>query len=184
MTMDPHSNPEIKVATERLVALSIGLIILGILAILLPGIAVALFPAILGWVVLGGGILQVMQSSQSRAVRGRWLNLGGGALYIAAGLHLLINPVKSVAAFSFALGLLFIAEGSLTIFMAFGRRVGGAMSWFVAINGIITLVLGILTINRWPVAAMALIGLYLGLSLLLSGASLLSAALAVRKAMG
>ena len=55
------------------------------------------------------------------------------------------------------------------------------MSWLVAINGIITLILGILVINRWPIGAMWLIGLYLGISLLLSGASLLGAALVARK---
>jgi uncharacterized membrane protein HdeD (DUF308 family) len=59
--------------------------------------------------------------------------------------------------------------------------VGRTMSWFVAINGIFTLILGILVINGWPLRSLWLIGLYLGVSLLFSGSSLLSAALAVRQ---
>jgi uncharacterized membrane protein HdeD (DUF308 family) len=39
-----------------------------------------------------------------------------------------------------------------------------------------------MVLNRWPVSALWLIGLYVGISLLMSGISLLAAALAARKA--
>lgn len=65
--------------------------------------------------------------------------------------------------------------------MAFKHRAGRSLSWFVAINGIITLIVGILAINGWPLSTLWLVGLYVGISLLLSGASVLGAALAVRK---
>ncbi|TVQ07510.1 MAG: HdeD family acid-resistance protein [Leptolyngbya sp. DLM2.Bin27] len=164
-----------------MIALSIGLLVLGAVAILMPGVALAVFTAMLGWLVLIGGILQIVQAFQAGALGGKWLGLGVGAFYAIAGLYIVINPVKSAAVFALALGLLFIAEGIFTIIMAFGYRVGRSMSWFVAINGIFTLILGILVINGWPMRSLWLIGLYVGISLLFSGASLLGAALAVRK---
>lgn len=181
MAMEPQSSDEIKAATGWVIALSIGLMVLGAVAILTPGMALAFFTAILGWLVLIGGILQIVQAFQAGAVGVKWLSLGVGAGYAMAGIYIVINPVKSAAVFAWALGLLFIAEGIFTIIMAFGYRVGRTMSWFVAINGIFTLILGILVINGWPMRALWLIGLYVGVSLLFSGASLLGAALAVRK---
>jgi uncharacterized membrane protein HdeD (DUF308 family) len=45
----------------------------------------------------------------------------------------------------------------------------------------VTMILGIMVLNRWPFSALWLIGLYVGISLLMSGISLLVAALAARK---
>jgi uncharacterized membrane protein HdeD (DUF308 family) len=55
------------------------------------------------------------------------------------------------------------------------------MSWLVALNGIVTLILGIMVLTRFPSSAIWLIGLYVGISLLLSGISLLAAALVARR---
>ena len=182
MTSEPPSSGEIKTATGWVIALSLGLIVLGTVAILMPGLALALFTAAVGWIVLASGVLQVVQAFQARAIRAMGLNLVVGGLYAIAGLYILFNPVKSAAVFAFAFGLLFITEGVVTIGMAFIYRVGHGLSWLVVINGVITLILGILVINRWPLGAMWLIGLYLGISLLFSGLSLLAAARVARNA--
>ncbi|MBE9141092.1 DUF308 domain-containing protein [Nodosilinea sp. LEGE 07088] len=186
MTREPPSSTDalkadIQSATIWIIALSISLMVLGILAILMPRIASALFTAAIGWIALGGGLIQLIQAWQAKVVWGLWLSFGAGIFYTIAGLYLLLNPLKAAAILALVFGLLLIVEGIFTITMAFVYRVGGRMSWFVAINGIITLILGILAINRWPINARWLIGLYLGISLLLSGASLLGSALAARQ---
>lgn len=181
MTVEPQPSTEIKTATGWVMALSIGLIILGILAILMPAIASAIFTSALGWIALISGILQVLQAFQARAVRALGLSLGVGLLYGVAGLYILFNLAKATAGLTLAFGLLFIAEGIFTIIMAFTYRAGRSLSWFVAINGIITLILGILVINRWPFGSLWLIGFYVGVSLLFNGASLLGAAVTVRR---
>jgi uncharacterized membrane protein HdeD (DUF308 family) len=186
MTMDPRPDSplasEIKTATGWVIALSLGIMALGLGAIVVPMVAVTAFTAVIGWLALASGVLQVGQAFQAKPVRGLVWSLGVGLLYIAGGLYILANPVKTAAVLALAFGLLFIAEGVFTILMAFTHRVGNSVSWLVAINGIITLILGILVINRWPIGSLWLIGLYLGISLLFSGLSLLAAALAVRKA--
>lgn len=181
MAVEPQSITEIKAATGRVMALSVGLIILGILAILMPAIAAAIFTSALGWLAVVGGILQVLQAFQARAVRAMGLGLGVGLLHGVAGLYILFNLAKATAVLTLAFGLLFIAEGIFTIVMAFTYRAGRTMSWFVAINGIVTLILGILVINGWPFSSLWLIGFYVGTSLLFSGASLLGAAAAARR---
>jgi uncharacterized membrane protein HdeD (DUF308 family) len=138
MAIDPQLNPqltaEIKAATAWVVFLSIGLMGLGVAAIAMPSLAITFFTSIIGWLVLVSGIVQMVQALKARSVKGIGLSLVVGVLYTLAGLYMVINPVKSAAVFALALGMLFIAEGLFTILMAFVYRVGGALSWLVALN--------------------------------------------------
>lgn len=183
MTTGFLSSEEIKKSTSWVIFLSIVLIILGVLAIIAPAIASAFFTAIMGWIALISGIIMVVQSFRSDPVRGRWLSLVVGIFYAVAGIYILFNLVAAVATLTLAFGILFVVEGIYTIIMGFTQKVGHSMSWLVVLNGVITLILGILVLNSWPVSALWLIGLYVGISLLLSGISLLAAALAARKVM-
>ncbi|MBE9157965.1 DUF308 domain-containing protein [Nodosilinea sp. LEGE 06152] len=182
MTSDLLSSEDIKKATNWVIFLSIALIVLGIFAIISPMVASAFFTAMMGWIALVSGILMVIQSFRSHPVRGFWLNLVVGLLYAISGLYILLNLGAALLALTLAFGILFIVEGIYTIIMGFTQKVGRSMSWLVVLNGVVTLILGIMVLNRWPVSALWLIGLYVGISLLLTGISLLAAALAARKA--
>lgn len=163
------------------IVLSIALIILGIIAILAPGLASAFFTSLIGWITLVSGIVMIIESFQSKPLRGFWLNLIIGIFYGIAGIYILFNVGAAVLALTFAFGILFIVEGIYTIIMAFTNRAGHRMSWLVALNGVVTLILGIMVLNRFPFSAIWLIGLYVGISLLMTGVSLLAAALSVRR---
>ncbi|MBE9111037.1 HdeD family acid-resistance protein [Nodosilinea sp. LEGE 07298] len=182
MTTDLLSSEDIKKATNWVIFLSIALIVLGILAIISPMVASAFFTAMMGWIALISGILMVIQSFRSHPVKGFWLNLIVGLLYAISGLYILVNLGAALLVLTLAFGILFIVEGIYTIIMGFVQKVGRSMSWLVVLNGVVTLILGIMVLNRWPVSALWLIGLYVGISLLLTGISLLAAALATRKA--
>lgn len=172
---------EIKKATNWIIALSIVLILLGALAIFSPLFASAFFVVMLGWIALFTGIAMIVQSFRAQPVRGFWMTLIVGIFYSIAGLFIIFNTLKSIALLTLSFGILFIAEGITTIVLGFTNRVGQSMSWLVVLNGIITLILGILVINGWPSTALWFIGLYVGISILFSGISLLAAALAARK---
>ncbi len=181
--MAPHFLPlsEIKKATNWVILLSILLILLGTLAIFSPMFASAFFVSMIGWIALASGITMIIQSFRSQPVRGFWLTLIVGVFYSLAGLFIIFNILKAAAVLTLSFGILFIAEGIITIVMAFVNRVGRSMSWLVVLNGIVTLILGILVINGWPSSTIWFIGLYVGISILFSGVSLLAASLAARK---
>lgn len=181
MTADFQFDVNVKKSTGWVIVLSIILMLFGVLAILMPGIASAFFTSVMGWIALISGVVMIVESFQSKPVRGFWLNLVVGVFYAVAGIYILFNLGAALLALTLAFGTLFIIEGIFTIIMAFTNRAGHKMSWLVAFNGIITLILGIMVLNRFPVSAIWLIGLYVGISLLMSGISLLAAALAVRR---
>ncbi len=183
LELDPGTQKTIRKSMGWVIALSIGLILLGGLAIIMPSIASAFFTAVMGWVAIISGLVMVVEAFQSKPVRGFWLNLVVGIFYIIAGVYILANVGAAVLALTLAFGTLFIVEGIFTIIMAFTNRAGHRMSWLVALNGIVTLILGIMVINRFPYSALWLIGLYVGIGLVMRGISLLFAAIAVRRAL-
>jgi uncharacterized membrane protein HdeD (DUF308 family) len=182
-----HQQPvdEVKTATTWVMAISAGLVFLGVLAVLLPTLAPGLFVALIGWITFVSGGLQILEAPKARPIRGFWLTLVTGALYAIAGLYIAFNPWLNTdpEALTLVLGVLLMVEGVFTIAMAFGYRVGRAQSWLVVLNGVTTLILGIFVVNRWPIGTHWLIGLYVGISLIFNGASLLAAACSVRKAL-
>jgi uncharacterized membrane protein HdeD (DUF308 family) len=181
MTTDLQPDVNVRKSIGWVIALSIGLIILGVLAIFMPAIASAFFTSVIGWITLVSGIVMIIEAFQSKPVRGFWLNLIVGVFYVIAGVYILLNLGAALLALTFAFGFLFIVEGIFTIIMAFTNRAGHRASWLVALNGVVTLILGIMVLNRFPVSALWLIGLYVGISLLMSGVSLLTAALITRR---
>lgn len=183
MTTELQTDNEVRQSVGWVIAFSIALIVLGILAIIMPTLGTAFFTATIGWIALISGIVMIVQSFRSKPVRGFWLTLIVGIFYAIAGLYILFNLASAAVALTLAFGILFIAEGVFTIIMAFTNRVGNSMSWLMVLNGVITLILGILVLNSWPSSALWLIGLYVGISLLFSGISLLAAGLATRKAL-
>ncbi|MDX2230605.1 MAG: HdeD family acid-resistance protein [Leptolyngbyaceae cyanobacterium bins.349] len=172
---------ELRKSSGWLIALSIILIVLGIVALFVPVFASVTFTLVMGWILLFTGVVQIIKSFRSRPVRGFWLNLVVGAMYAIAGLLILFNPIAGTLTLTAILGTLFIVEGIYTIIMAFKAKTGGEFSWLVLANGIITLILGILVWNRFPFSALWLIGVYVGISILMSGFSLLVISLTARK---
>jgi uncharacterized membrane protein HdeD (DUF308 family) len=179
--LDAGTRQTIRKSMGWVIALSIGLVVLGILAIILPSVASAFFTAVMGWLAIISGLVLVVEAFQSKPVRGFWLNLVVGIFYIIAGIYILANVGAAMLALTLAFGVLFIVEGIFTIIMAFTNRAGHRMSWLVALNGIVTLILGIMVINRFPYSALWLIGLYVGIGLVMRGMALLFAAIAVRR---
>lgn len=172
---------EVKKATGWLIALSILMILTGIVAIAMPGISSVTFTLVFGWLLLFNGIVRLVKSFQSKPIRGFWWSLVVGIVYAIAGLYVIFNPVEAVLTLTWLFGFMLIVEGIITIIAAFVNKAGGNLSWLVVLDGVITLILGILVLSQWPVSAVWLIGLYVGISILISGISLLAIALATRR---
>lgn len=137
---------------------------------------------ILGWLLIFNGGIRLFKSFPSKPIRGFWLGLVVGVLYVISGLYVVFNPVEAVLTLTWLFGFMLICEGVVTIIAAFVNKVGRNLSWMVVLDGVITLVLGILVLSQWPVSAIWLIGLYIGISMLMSGLSLLVISLSTRRA--
>lgn len=182
LNIPPETQITVRKNTGWVISLSIVLIILGIVAMLMPVVATLVSVSVFGWIFLIAGIVRIIKSFQSKPLRGFWLSLLVGILYIIAGVILLGNLLEGAATLTLVLASIFLVEGVLEIIASFKARTGGNLSWLVLVDGIITLILGIFIWNGWPNNSLWLIGLYVGISLIFSGVSLLSIASTTRKA--
>lgn len=182
-TPPPEVRDDIRKSLKWLIVGSILLLLAGVAAILMPVVTTLATTFFLGWVFLIGGIVRIVKAFQSKPIRGFWLSLLVGILYVIAGISILSNLLAGAITLTVLLGIIFIAEGIIEIVSSFQARTGQHLSWLVLADGIITLILGILILNLNPVTSLGVIGLYVGISFLFSGGSLLAISLAARRAL-
>src|SRR5215467_7570730 len=137
----------------------------GILAIILPltfSFGIAVF---LGLVVLVGGIAHAVFAFQTQHIGGFLGHMLLFALYELAAICLLVNPLLSIFSLALMLAVFLFVEGVLELALYFRIRRFGHSYW-VLIDGVGTLILGILMVSQWPPASEDTIGTLVGISLI------------------
>jgi uncharacterized membrane protein HdeD (DUF308 family) len=160
-------------------ALGIALIILGIIALGNSLLATLASMLVLGWLLIIGGAIQIVQAFRTRDWGGFFLHLLAGILYVVVGVLAVVNPAVSALALTLLLASFFLVVGLFRIITALVMRFP---SWgWALVNGIITLLLGILIWAEWPVSGLWVIGMFVGIEMILSGWSWVMLALAARR---
>jgi uncharacterized membrane protein HdeD (DUF308 family) len=171
--------PVIKKMSSWLIVWSTVTFVCGILAIVLPltisfGIAL-----IIGCLVLTAGIGHLVFAFQTRSVDGFLWQILLSALYVVAAICLLANPLLSVLSLSLFLAIFLLLEGILEFVLYFCLRRFRHSVWLL-LDGIGTLILGILMVSQWPPVSPEIIGALIGISLMLSALSRLIFTMAIR----
>ena len=162
-----------------LLALAILLILLGLMAIAAPAYATFAVQALLGWILITGGIAQGVHAFMARGWGGFLFELLSAFLYLAVGALLLVNPVEGALALTIVLAAFLVVEGIFKMVMAWRVRGHARWGWLLA-SGILSLILGVLIWAEWPSSALWVIGLLVGVHLLFTGWALIMVALAAR----
>jgi uncharacterized membrane protein HdeD (DUF308 family) len=165
------------------IALSVLMILAGLLAMIVPsaaGIAVTIF---VGWLLIFSGAAHLVYAWHLRKASKIAWEVLIGILYIAVGIYLLVRPVMGLESLTLALGIYLILEAVLEFVLAFQLRPLRGWGWILA-DGIITLILAIMIWATWPVSSLWAIGLLVGISILFSGMARLMICIAVRRLAG
>jgi uncharacterized membrane protein HdeD (DUF308 family) len=150
-------------------------------AVASPFVAAVAVNVVIAWlIVLAGGVHIVLAFQAHRAGSVIWKLLVGLA-YLFIGGNLIARPVLGVASLTLVLASLFLVEGILNIVLFFQMRSLRGSTW-ILIDGVITLLLGLMIYMQWPSSSAWAIGTLVGVSLILSGISRVSLSLAVRRA--
>ncbi|HWA44872.1 MAG TPA: DUF308 domain-containing protein [Hypericibacter adhaerens] len=161
------------------IGLGVLLLILGIVSILFP-LASSLAAVIwVAWLLIIGGAVLLVHALHRREERGFWLRLLWSVVYLLAGILLLASPVSGVLTLTLVLAVLWIVEGATAIALAFRLKPARPWGW-VLFDGILTVLLGLLVWIGWPGNAPWLLGLFLGISLIATGISVLLLGWALR----
>ena len=170
----------LKRASGTSLALSIILIVFGLLAIALPMVSSIGVAIVIGWMVIFAGIAQLVHAFQSTGVGPIVWKVLVALIYLVAGFSLIARPAAGVAGLTLVLGVFLFAEGIADVVAYFATRKSGNSPWML-LDGIITLILGFLIWNRWPSSSLWVIGTFVGISMVMTGTTRFMMALAVRR---
>jgi uncharacterized membrane protein HdeD (DUF308 family) len=162
--------------------LSILLILGGLLAILLAAETTIAVIIILAWMLMIGGVVQFIHAFKSKGVGMTIWKIVVALAYFLTGLFLRFELGIGLAALTFALVFFFMIEGVTSLIAFFGGGKSGRSAWLL-VNGVFTLLLGVLIWLHWPSSAMWIIGVFVGFNLLMNGMTRLMLTLAVRRAL-
>jgi uncharacterized membrane protein HdeD (DUF308 family) len=120
----------------------------------------------LGWTLLLGGVVLVVAGlALWKQGTNRW-DLAAGVLFVLLGFSFIRNPDVGLLTLTLLSGSLLLLGGMVRIVVAFQP---GAPRAVLLVNGIITLLLGGMVLNQWPVSALWFLGTVLGIQLILDG---------------
>lgn len=157
------------------------LIVLGVMAIGAPFLAAVAVTAVIAWLIIVAGVVHIVLAFHAQgAGSGVWRALVGLA-YLGFGGYMLFHPVVGVASLTLVLASLFVIEGVLNL-MLYARTRALRGSSLMLIDAIVTLLLGAMIYLQWPSSSVWAIGILVGVSLMISGATRIGLTLAIRKA--
>lgn len=160
-------------------AIGILLILLGALAIGYANWATEITIILLGFLLAGAGILQIVTGFYAIKWTGFSLSFLLGLLYIIAGGLCIFKPMQSALSISILIAVLLLVGGAFRLISALRNRFD---NWgLVVFNGIVAIILGILILAEWPASAIWVIGFFVGIDLLLMGWYWVRLSIAARK---
>jgi len=156
----------------------IGLLILGIVAIVRSVAATVVSMLFFGWLLLIGAGIEIVQTIMAGRETGMFQHLAAAVLFGVVGLLMVWRPVASAEILTLLMGAFFLVTG---LFQIVAPVMSSLPEWgWHTINGIITVLLGFLVLAQWPVSGLWVIGMFVGIDLFFYGIAWIAVALHLR----
>ncbi len=153
--------------------LGIAMAVLGIVSIMAPVVAGSAVVIVIGTVMLVAGVAQLLNGLRSEAWSEKILATVMGVISILAGILVIGHPLLGLGFLTLLLVGYFIAEGVFKILVALRHRPADGWGWLLA-SGVVSLLLGVMILNQWPISGTWAVGVLVGVNLLGTGMALLT----------
>ena len=148
-------------------------IVLGLLAIAAPLVAGMSVAFLVGLFVLAGGVARMVWALQAGSLGKGLLGFAIGALTLVCGVVLVSDPLVASGVLTLLLAAYFLVDGGVEIVAAFQVRPASGWGWLLA-GGTLSLLLGLMVWQQFPLSGAWAIGVLLGFKLLLVGMIMIS----------
>lgn len=156
-----------------IIALGIVMILSGIAAIFFPLLSSLSVVGVVGVTLIIASIAQSVAAFSSYPKWGALiLNLVIAAIWLIAGLFLLLRPLEGIFALTVVVATVFLIEGIIKLVLSLQMRPTAGWGW-LAFDGIVTIILGAMLWWQLPFSALWALGTLAGVSIIFSGWTLL-----------
>lgn len=146
--------------------------ILGVLALIVPGLFSLTFELVVGWLFLIGGAIQFYRAIQSNGAPGFWMFILSALLSMIFGVLMVFNPLAGLVALTLIIAIFFLLEGIVKIIYAFQIKPFASWGW-VLLSGACSILIAWMVFSGWPSSTAWFIGTLIGVYLILNGLSLI-----------
>jgi uncharacterized membrane protein HdeD (DUF308 family) len=168
---DPQARSDtapLRAKSGWIIALGVVYLIAGFIALGSVAMATVASVLVVGVMMIIAGVAEVFSAFQIKSWGKFLLWALLGVLYIFAGFVTFENPLLAAVLLTLILGASLVASGIMRIFLGFSMKRETPWIW-VVLSGVITLLLGLLILARWPVSSLYILGLFLGIDLIMAG---------------
>ena|SRR5258706_8149006 len=150
------------------VALGVGLLAAGIVALLSVVAATVVTVWWVGAMMVVAGIIEIIHGFRmkdwGRAVL--WAVIG--ALYVFGGVFAMVNPIFASAVLTLILAIALLVAGIVRMVLGFHLKAGQHGGWIIA-SGALTWLFGLIILVQWPFSSLYVLGIILGFDLIQAG---------------
>ncbi|HVA45836.1 MAG TPA: DUF308 domain-containing protein [Pirellulales bacterium] len=147
--------------------LGIAMIVLGTVALGSSFFVSVVTVVFFGFLLLTGGVIQIISAFWAGRWSGLLLHLLIGILYVITGYMIVDAPVESTVQLTLVVALFLLISGLFRIVASLMLKFH---DWgWVLLNGIVTLLLGLLIYKHWPYDGLWVIGLFVGIDMIFNG---------------
>jgi uncharacterized membrane protein HdeD (DUF308 family) len=162
------------------IAMAVVFMLLGISAIMEPGVAGLAATVLVGWLLMFAGVAHLIGVFSGGGVGRVIWQAVIGFVYVTGGFYFVTHPILGLGSLTLILAGILLAEAVFETIAYFRLRSAYGAGWLL-VNGLISLLLGGLIWSGWPSSSVWAIGTLLGAKLLMTGTSHLAFGLATRK---
>jgi uncharacterized membrane protein HdeD (DUF308 family) len=164
-----------------IVALGVVSMIAGVIALGSVVWATAWAVLIIGAVMVVEGLSEIIAAFnvKSWGKAAFWILLG--LLYVAAGIICFWRPFEAATILTLFLGAALVVGGVVRMFLAWHMREAGKPWGWVLVSGILSLLLGLIIIAKWPYSSFYTLGIFMGIDLLFIGSGWIAVGMALKR---
>jgi uncharacterized membrane protein HdeD (DUF308 family) len=166
MSMDAHGS-DLQRYRGWFIALGALLILLGVACAVSALTTTYLSMAVLGGILLVGGLFRAVAAFSARDWAGSLLLVLSAALYVVVGVLTFRHPIAAALALTLLFAALLLGVGLFRVIASVWYQFP---HWgWVAMSGAISIVLGLMLWNTWPASGLWFIGFCVGIDLIAEG---------------
>ena len=131
-----------------------------------------------GWLLALAAAIEIVQAVMVGHWAGFFQHALAAILFGVLALIFIVRPVITAEVLTLVMALFFLVGG---LFQIVGSAVLGFSGWgWHIVDGLITIVLGLMILAQWPASGLWVIGLFIGIDLVFYGLAWIAIALGLR----
>ena len=166
----------IKKNTGLTIAAGVVMLLMGMLAMASPLVAGKSLVVMIGILLVIGGVSHLLFGLM---LRGGLFSIILGILTVIAGGYMVSNPGSGLGTLTMFLAAYLIVSGIFEVILAFQIKPAQGWGWEL-FSGVLSVILGLMIWNQYPLSGEWAIGILLGIKLFFSGLTLLMFGMAAR----